>query len=95
MNETLEKPSVVSDKSECACSVPHPCNCGTVPMPHNVGENGCVRRMTKSPVKTEDGNWIVDDAIITDYTLRYQRGYHQHECGCWSWWNDSVNSLDA
>jgi len=37
--------------------------------------------------------WEVDGRVITDYTLRAQRGYHQHKCGCWSRWQGSVNSL--
>ena len=37
--------------------------------------------------------WIVEGHIITEYTMRHQRGYHQHECGCWSRSPGSTNSL--
>ena len=75
------------------CNGYHRCNCGTgEPTPHNVGTGGCVRFLTDAPVKNGD-MWIVDDAIVTDYTLRWQRGYFQHDDGCWSRWEGSVNSL--
>lgn len=37
--------------------------------------------------------WIVEGSIITEHTMRHQRGYHEHECGCWSRWHGSTNSL--
>jgi hypothetical protein len=38
--------------------------------------------------------WLVDGVDITGYTLREQRGYHQHPCGCWSRSPGSSNSVD-
>ena len=73
----------------------HDCNCGTgKSTPHKTGTEGCVRYMIEAPIPFEDDYWIVDGRQITDYTLRYQRGYHQHPCGCWSCWPDSSNSLE-
>lgn len=77
------------------CSQRHVCYCGTCPdVPHETGFGGCVRRMEPAPELVEDG-WLVEGFFITDSTLRQQRGYHQHGCGCWSSWAASVNSIDA
>ena len=71
----------------------HTCHCGTGKTePHKTGTEGCVRFMVEPPVQYTDG-WLVDGQMITDYTLRDQRGYHQHPCGCWSRWPGSTNSL--
>ena len=76
------------------CSAFHECSCGTgKPTPHNIGDGGCLRFMTEAPRRFEDGDWFVDGHVVTDYTLRFQRGYYQHKDGCWSRWEGSVNSL--
>jgi len=82
----------------------HSCGCGTTKVfPHNIGENGCQRFMTSAPqpiIQTvedfrRDGKmWKVREEILTDYSLRHQRGYFQHPCGCWSRWRDSSNSIE-
>ena len=80
------------------CDKIHWCHCGTSKSeksPHKTGENGCIRRITLPPVYVECDKWEVDGYVITDHSLRQQRGYHQHECGCWTWWCDSTNSIDA
>ena len=72
----------------------HECFCGTSrKRRHIISENGCKRFMTLSPIKHGD-RWFVDGSYCTDYALRQQRGYHQHECGCWSRWEGSMNSLE-
>lgn len=43
--------------------------------------------------ETDFDMWIVEGQVITEYTMRHQRGYSQHHCGCWSRWPGSVNSL--
>lgn len=65
----------------------HECYCGTsyIGGKHETGHDGCVRYMTDPPDLT-DGT--------TMYTYKYQRGYHQHPCGCWSRWPGSINSLE-
>lgn len=82
------------------CVASHKCHCGTGRSnPHVIGDEGCVRRMVPSPEplgKDPDTGfdmWLVDGQLITDYTMRQQRGYHQHECGCWSRSPGSTNSL--
>lgn len=78
------------------CKSKHICYCGTADhTPHEIGQDGCVRRMEEPPINMENGYWRVGMHDITDFTLRQQRGYHQHECGCWSSWKDSVNSIEA
>lgn len=72
----------------------HTCNCGTSDhVPHLIGEDGCIRRMAEAPTPGKHAGWIVDGFQISDFTLRQQRGYHQHACGCWSWAGTSVNSI--
>jgi hypothetical protein len=74
----------------------HNCHCGTAQStPHQIGEGGCVRFMTEAPSPTESGNWLVGGHEITDFTLKQQRGYSQHPCGCWSTHGDSNTSLDV
>lgn len=73
----------------------HTCHCGTGPESHSTGEGGCVRFMTKAPVPLPNNWWLLDLEEVTDFTLREQRGYHQHPCGCWSRWPGSVNSIEA
>lgn len=87
------------------CQELHECGCGgvaTFPPFHNIGSFGCYRYMTTPP--KECGNhetlgcqtWEVEGQVgITDFTLRQQRGYHQHKCGCWSTHGDSFNSIEA
>lgn len=59
------------------------CDCGKK-TPHIIGEDGCQRVMTEPPDYTK----------ATEFTYREQRGYHQHECGCWSRSPDSTNSSE-
>jgi hypothetical protein len=51
--------------------------------------------MTAAPVPAGAERWLVDGHEITDFTLRQQRGYFQHPCGCWSTHGDSDTSLDV
>lgn len=39
--------------------------------------------------------WRVDGHEITGYSLREQRGYYRHPCGCWSRHEGSTNSIEA
>lgn len=87
-----------------SCPYPHLCHCGTANKPgvHLTGHCGCKRFMveTPGPVKVEPCDtfwqeWLVDGHQITDFTLKYQRGYFQHDCGCWSRWPGSDNSIDS
>lgn len=80
----------------------HDCYCGTAThTPHKTGEHGCVRAMTEAPIPSGTHEtlgcpmWEVAGHRITDFSLRQQRGYHQHHCGCWSWSQDSTNSIEA
>ena len=80
----------------------HACYCGTADRtPHETGTHGCVRAMVVAPKPAPPHStlgcptWTVAGHRITDYTLRHQRGYHQHPCGCWSWAQESTNSIDA
>ena len=74
----------------------HSCTCGMAEQtPHEVGTHGCVRYMTEAPAVRPDDHWLVDGETITGYTLRQQRGYWQHPCGCWSRWVGSDNSIEA
>lgn len=82
------------------CEFKHPCCCGTAThTPHEVGKDGCKRFMTEAPELIPPDNrqgfnqWTVDGHPVSDYTLRFQRGYSQISCGCWSRWEGSVNSL--
>lgn len=96
-NELKEAKDVVAKQS--MPSTPpcdHQCHCGTATStPHNVGENGCLRILTPAPVPRADNRWFVDGSEITDFTLRQQRGYYQHPCGCWSRCPGSENSISA
>lgn len=72
----------------------HVCHCGTASeAPHEIGTKGCSRFLTEAPAVRPDDRWLVGGEEITDYTLRQQRGYYQHECGCWSRWLGSDNSI--
>lgn len=79
----------------------HICHCGTssVNDGHETASHGCVRRIVESPISKiqPDGSqwWLVGNDLITDFTLRQQRGYWQHPCGCWSTHGDSNNSLEG
>jgi hypothetical protein len=74
----------------------HTCHCGVASTsPHIVGTYGCPRRIVDAPLKTTAiGYWMVDGGLITDFTLREQRGYHQHPCGCWSTTGEHSNSVE-
>ena len=87
---SLEQPGYAS------CKHDHACHCGTAThAPHETGTEGCVRYMTEAPEPKPGERWYVDGHEITDYTLKQQRGYHQHPCGCWSRWPGSSNSIEA
>lgn len=75
----------------------HSCRCGTSTSDHGheTGHLGCVRSIVDAPVAMENSMWLVGGHLITDFTLRQQRGYHQHPCGCWSSHGDSYNSLEG
>lgn len=73
----------------------HTCHCGGLNQAHQTGERGCFRIMVMPPEKQGDSHWRVDGHCITDYTLKEQRGYCQHSCGCWSRHEGSVNSISA
>jgi len=94
-----EKPNAGQASPEVPCSAFHACHCGTAThTPHDTGRDGCQRIMAAPPKPAPDNKkygkmWEVDGRVITDHTLRLQRGYHQHECGCWSRWQDDANSL--
>lgn len=79
------------------------CHCGTAThAPHETGTHGCKRFVVEPPKLVgkhpELGcdMWDTGDGQpITDYTLRQQRGYHQHEDGTWTRWAGSENSISA
>jgi hypothetical protein len=74
----------------------HTCHCGTARVsPHQTGTQGCERFMTIPPEDMGGDRWRVDGHEITGYSLREQRGYHQHSCGCWSRHEGSDNSISA
>lgn len=90
-------------KGGAKCSQKHECQCGGIDHPHTIGKAGCFRYMTEAPIPAgkhpELGcdTWKMpdEDGAITDFTLRQQRGYHQHECGCWSRSDGSFNSVEG
>lgn len=75
------------------------CSCGcTLPPNHSLGVFECLReRVINNPTKIKvfEDMWFVEGNVITGFTLREQRGYHQHSCGGWSRPKDheSTNSL--
>jgi len=73
----------------------HECNCGGIKFRHSVGDKGCYRQMEAAPIKVGENLWKVNGRTVTDWVLRNQRGYHQHNCGCWSSHGDSNTSLDV
>jgi len=82
------------------CNAPHACYCGCGAFtPHLIGEHGCLRKMVATPAEfgrdpeRHTDLWLVDGQLITEYTMREQRGYHRHECGCWSRTAGSDNSI--
>ena len=82
------------------CEKKHFCSCGTsTHTPHEVGEGGCTRSMAElHPVRNpEKANtheeWWMGNHSISDYTLEWQRGYRQYDCGCWARGRESTNSL--
>ena len=65
----------------------HLCFCGGgKKSPHQIESDGCYRFFTEPPIFSEG---------VTEYVYKYQRGYHQHPCGCWSRCKDSQNSLEG
>ena len=82
------------------CNEEHLCNCGTASeTPHETGTLGCTRQMSDiTPVRNIDKinthqEWKVGDHSVSDYTLKWQRGYRQYDCGCWARAEGSTNSL--
>ena len=80
----------------------HTCHCGTASAtPHETREQGCVRHMVDTPTLVTqntdpDANrWLVEGSEITEFSMKQQRGYHKHPCGCWSRWPGSSKSIDA
>jgi len=76
----------------------HSCSCGYgTTTPHELSKDGCCRIIVESPQKQQNDYWLVNGSIITGYSLRDQRGYHEHPCGCWSRPKDqgSENSIEA
>jgi hypothetical protein len=73
----------------------HTCGCGTSQSDHGhtTSHLGCVRSMVDAPTALEHDMWLVNGNVISDYTLKQQRGYHQHPCGCWSSHGGSSNSI--
>lgn len=64
----------------------HTCHCGAdvVYGPHSTGDLKCFREMCAAPERLQNDFWRVEGHEITGYSLREQRLYHQHSCGCWS-----------
>lgn len=77
------------------CKSKHMCGCGeAITSPHEVGTFGCKRLMTNKPIQLDGGMWNVEGQIVTDYTLRFQRGYYFHDaCGCASRYPESTISM--
>ena len=61
--------------------------------PHSFGTERLVPSIHAVPIEC----CTVDGQRITVYTLKYQRGYHQHESGRWSMPKDeeSIDSLSS
>jgi hypothetical protein len=92
MASALEQPA---DMLYSQIAHDHACHCGTELEPHSTGEGRCVRRIVASPEKLQNDFWRVDGQEITGYSMREQRGFYQHPCGCWSRWPGSKNSIEA
>jgi len=83
------------------CNEPMICHCGGIDHQHVINDDGCFREPApEAPVLSDktylgENMWTVHGIQITDYTLKHQRLYHQHECGCWSRSKDgSTNSIE-
>lgn len=62
------------------------CWCGGLDYPHHAEDAGCLREVVPAPMVV-GGRWLVlgdEGGPITDFTLKQQRGYSKHDCGCWS-----------
>lgn len=46
-------------------------------------------------IDPDANRWLVEGSEITEFSMKQQRGYHRHPCGCWSRWPGSSNSIDA
>jgi len=76
----------------------HKCHCGAFDAlhEHETGCPGCYRQMCAQPWPMENDWWIVEGQEITGTSLREQRLYHQHPCGCWSRSKEhGENSIEA
>lgn len=61
------------------------CYCGGKSCGHNIGDLLCFREWTIEPIrKLGNGMFAVGGQVITETSLKQQRGYAQHECGRWS-----------
>lgn len=69
------------------------CNCGGMHREHEIGEDDCYRELVpidKEPVPAGKHSelgcdmWLVNGHRITNFTLRQQRMYSQHEDSRWS-----------
>ena len=94
-NNEANNPTKMTTLTNCPHS--HPCHCGTaVETPHESGEKGCSRKFeTKPLIEFANDRWFIHGHLITGFTLRSQRGYEQYPCGCWTHWDDSINSINA
>jgi hypothetical protein len=85
----------------------HLCYCGGVKenpegKGHATGTGLCFREFCQAPQPagkhktiSDCQMWLVDGTRITDFTMRQQRGYHRHSCGCWSRSKSgSINSIE-
>jgi hypothetical protein len=77
------------------CKQEHLCHCGLgAGTTHEVGSLGCANVMADTPKELPLDMWHVDGVMITGYTLREQRGYCKHACGCWSRGAYNANSIE-
>ncbi len=94
-NENTLSPTIYSWLKEAGVLHDHECRCGTATHnPHEIGEDGCRRLMSSAIVfEWDDGRYFIDGSVVSEYTFLHQRGFYKHPCGCYSQWQDSVNSL--
>ena len=75
----------------------HFCHCGAYGEGHETGFGHCYREICEAPVELNNDWWKVEVfPPITGFSLREQRLYHKHLCGCWSRAKDgSKNSIET
>ncbi len=81
------------------------CHCGGINGEHSIGDPKCYRiecLLCEEPIKLPEfymnkPMYLVNNNVITEFTLKHQRMYSQHKDGRWSMLKipDSSNSLDA